>query len=72
MEAMSVTLVGELHEDRLGEMVPCLALNCTSSNTSLWLLYKPRWRGRSEWGVDVLLPAKGAAEAASEKWTLHL
>lgn len=26
MEAMSVTLVGELHEDRLGELVPCLAL----------------------------------------------
>lgn len=24
MEAMSVTLVGELHEDRLGELVPCL------------------------------------------------
>ena len=24
MEAMSVTLVGELHDDRLGELVPCL------------------------------------------------
>ena len=24
IEAMSVTLVGELHEDRLGELVPCL------------------------------------------------
>ena len=24
MEAKSVTLVGELHDDRLGELVPCL------------------------------------------------
>ena len=32
MEAMSVTLVGDPHDDRLGELVPCLALNCISSN----------------------------------------
>ena len=33
MEAMSVTLVGDPHDDRLGELVPCLALNCMSSNS---------------------------------------
>ena len=33
MEAMSVTLVGDPHDERLGELVPCLALNCISTNS---------------------------------------